>query len=133
MEKYIKILLELSKKAAKKGEVPVSAIVVKNGKVISKGYNKRECSNNPLMHAEVIAIIKATKKLKTWKLDDCEIYVSLKPCHMCSAIIAEARIKNVYYILDNDKVINNKVNYLKVDSGNDDLKLVICNFFENKR
>lgn len=132
MEQYMKLLLELSKKASKKGEVPVSAVIVRNGKVISKACNKREKTKNPLMHAEIIAIIKATKKLNTWKLDDCEMYVSLFPCKMCAQVIEESRIKKVYYILENTKVINNKTQYLKIEE-NMDLKAVLSEFFESKR
>ena len=132
MSEYIKLLLELSEKASKNKEVPVSAIIVRNGKVISKAYNKREKTNNPLMHAEVIAIINAAKKLKTWKLDDCEMYVSLKPCNMCAQVIEESRIKKVYYILENPKVINSKTQYFKIEE-NKDLKTILSGFFESKR
>ena len=84
-------------------------------KFYKKFKEKREKTNNPLMHAEVIAIINAAKKLKTWKLDDCEMYVSLKPCNMCAQVIEESRIKKVYYILENPKVINSKTQYFKIE------------------
>lgn len=96
-------VIDLALKAAKKKEVPVGAIVVKDNKIIGKGYNKREKSHNILAHAEIIAIKMASKKLKTWKLDDCEIYVTLKPCSMCESVIRQSRIKNVYYLLDKDQ------------------------------
>lgn len=132
MKEYMEMLLKLSNIAKKRGEVPISAIIVQNGKIISKAYNKREKTKNPLMHAEIIAITKAAKKLKTWKLDDCEIFVSLKPCNMCSFVISEARIKKVYYVLDNNKVINNKINYIKLPDNNE-FKMILSGFFEDKR
>ena len=98
-----KVLFKLLNKAIKKDCVPVSAIVIKNQKIIAKGYNLKEKTNNPLDHAEIIAIKKASKKLKTWKLNDCELYVTMKPCKMCEDIIKETRIKKVYFLCDNKK------------------------------
>ena len=102
-KKYIELIIELALKAKKRDCVPVGAIVVKNGKVIGKGYNKKEITNNPLDHAEIIAIKKACKKRKSWRLDDCELYVTMKPCDMCKKVIVESRIKKIYYIVDNEK------------------------------
>jgi len=94
---FMQIALNLAKKAYKKGEVPIGAVIVKNGKIISKGYNKREKSQNALMHAEIIAINKACKKLKSWRLDDCTIYCTLEPCFMCAGAILNARIDKLVF------------------------------------
>lgn len=96
-EDYMLCALNQAKKAYKKGEVPVGAIIVKDGKVIAKTYNKRETKQNALYHAEILAIDKACKKLKSFRLDECEMYVTLEPCPMCSGAIVNARLKKVYF------------------------------------
>lgn len=96
-EYFMKIALAEAKKARKKGEVPIGAVVVRNGKVISKAHNLRENKNVATYHAELLAIEKACKKLNSWRLDDCELYVTLEPCVMCAGAIINARIKKVYY------------------------------------
>ena len=98
-------------KAYRKNEIPVAAIVVRNGKIISKSYNKRNITNNPLHHAEIICLVKASKKLKTWKLSDCDMYVTLEPCPMCKSVINESRIKNVYFLSSKSKSIHYKTKY----------------------
>ncbi|MEG0026521.1 MAG: nucleoside deaminase [Bacilli bacterium] len=108
-------LYKLSMCAFKHGEIPVSAVIVKNNIIIAKGYNKRNTSNNPLDHAEIIAIKKACKKSNNWRLNGCDLYVTLKPCSMCSEVIKECRINNVYYLLDNEKCNNLITNFIKVD------------------
>lgn len=105
-EKYVKILLKLAKKAYKKNEIPVSAIIVYKDKILAKAYNKKNLCKNPLLHAEVLCINKSCKKLKTWNLSECKLYVSLEPCDMCKEIISEARISKVYYILEKGKITN---------------------------
>ncbi len=87
-------------KAYYKKEVPVGAVIVKNNKIIAKSHNKREKNNDVMAHAEVLAIKKASKRLKTWKLNECELYVTLKPCEMCEIIINHSRIKKVIYLVD---------------------------------
>ena len=84
-------------KAEEKGEVPVGAVIVYNGKIISRGHNKREQKKNSLCHAEIIAINNACKKLNNFRLEDCEMYVTLEPCLMCSGAIIQARIKKIVY------------------------------------
>lgn len=86
-----------AEKAREKDEVPIGAVIVKDGKVLSKGYNLVENTNKATAHAEIIAIEKACKKLKSWRLDGTEIYVTLEPCAMCAGAIANARIKKVYF------------------------------------
>jgi len=94
---YMEQALIMAKKAYKREEVPVGAIIVRNGKVVSRAYNSREKKQNALHHAEILAINKACKKLKSFRLDDCEMYVTLEPCPMCSGAIINARLKKVYY------------------------------------
>jgi tRNA(adenine34) deaminase len=95
-EKFMKRALRLAEKAASIGEVPVGAVIVKNGKVIATGYNKRETGKNALYHAEIRAINKACKKLGGWRLPECSLYVTLEPCAMCGGAIINSRIENVY-------------------------------------
>lgn len=106
MNEYINELLKLSKKAYKNNEVPVGALIVFNNKIIGKGYNVRTKNNDVLGHAEIIAIRKAARKLKDWRLNECDLYVTLEPCSMCKEIIKQSRIKNVYYLV-------NKLDYKK--------------------
>lgn len=132
-----KIILKMKKmnqKAYKNGDVPISCIIVKNNKIISKEYNKKEKKNNPIYHAEILAILKAAKKMKSWNLSECELYVTLEPCNMCKAVINEARIKNVFYILNKNKIINDTVSYeqLEIEDRNYFLK-ELKEFFVNKR
>lgn len=95
--KFMRRAIKCAQKAAERGEVPVGAVVVKDGKIISTGYNKREQKKNALMHAELIAIDRACKKLGAWRLEDCDLYVTLEPCPMCAGAVANARIKKVYF------------------------------------
>ncbi|MBQ1988804.1 MAG: nucleoside deaminase [Clostridia bacterium] len=89
-------LLE-AKKAAEENEVPVGAVIVKDGEIIARGRNMREKKQNPLSHAEIEAINEASKKLNSWHLDDCELYVTLEPCPMCTGAIINSRIKTVIF------------------------------------
>ena len=135
-EKYIKILLKLSKKAYKKNEVPISCVLVKNNKIISKAYNKKNIKQNSLLHAEVICLQKAYRKLKRWNLNDCVLYVSLEPCDMCKKIIEESRIKSVYYILKKGNITNKytKTKYEQMYSiYKDNYKEFIEKFFKKLR
>ena len=104
MNKYVNEIIKLAEIAYKNNCVPVGAIVIdKNGKIIGKGYNKKENTNNPLDHAEIIAITNASNKIKNWKLNDCLLFVTMKPCSMCKCVINEVRIRKVYYLLENEK------------------------------
>ena len=129
-----KLLTILNKKAIKHNEVPVSCIITKDDKIISKAYNNKITKHDPTAHAEIIAIRKAAKKLKTWNLNECWLYVTLYPCKMCLDVINEARIKEVYYILDNEKEINNNVKITKINSEkNEYFQEELKGFFKNKR
>lgn len=107
-ESYQQILYKLAMKAYKKGDIPVAAILVKDNKIVAKAYNKRFKNNSLLGHAEIICILKGTKKLKSWRLTDCDLYVTLEPCAMCREVIKEARVENVYYLCDKTKNVVNK-------------------------
>ena len=96
-EKYMKYALGRARTAAKHGETPVGAVIVKDGRVISGGRNKRENGKNALLHAELSAINAACKKLSGWRLHEYDLYVTLEPCPMCAGAIINARIKNVYF------------------------------------
>ena len=89
--------IKQAKKAAKIGEAPIGAVIVRNGEVIARGYNKRETKKNALLHAEIIAIDRACKKLGGWRLPGCEMYVTLEPCPMCSGAIINSRIEKVFF------------------------------------
>ncbi len=96
-EYFMAKALRLAKKAMKRGEVPVGAVIVKDGKIIAKGYNKRECNADALAHAELIAIKKACKAIGEWRLINCSIYVTLEPCPMCAGAIINSRIERVVF------------------------------------
>lgn len=136
-EKIYTLLLKLANNAAKKKEVPVSALIVKDNKIIAKAYNKRQKTHNILNHAEIIAIIKASKKLKDWRLDNCDLYVTLKPCSMCNAIINQSRVRNVFYLLDKplSKKEYNQTKYINknISTLNTVYSKCLQDFFVKKR
>ena len=110
-QKFLDMAFELAKRAYNLNEVPIGAIIVKNDEVIGCGYNQKESNNSVLKHAELIAIEEASKNLNNWRLEDCDIYITLDPCPMCASAIKQARIKNVYSALNNTdesylKIIN---------------------------
>ncbi len=133
----INLLIKLANKAYKKGEIPVSAVLVKSQKVISKKYNLKEKTKDITAHAEILCIREAAKKLKSWNLSDYDLYVTLKPCNMCMEIIKQSRIKNVYYLLDklDYKHEFTKTNFQKIESKNniDTYQQLLSNFFQNMR
>lgn len=95
--KFMKSAIKEAEKAEKIDEIPVGAVIVQDGKIIARGHNKREIKQDALMHAEINAISKACRKLGSWRLEDCDIYVTLEPCPMCAGAIIQARIENVYF------------------------------------
>lgn len=97
INKYMRAALKEAEKAYKIGEVPVGAVIVYNDKIIAKGHNTREIKQSVLGHAEINAIAKASKKIGSWRLEDCDMYVTLEPCSMCSGAIIQSRIKNLYF------------------------------------
>lgn len=133
-------------KALKNDEVPVGAVIVKNGKVIARAYNMKESKHCGVYHAEILAIMKACKKISNWRLENCDIYVTLAPCPMCASAIKQSRISNVYcglsnsdsYAMDVTKRIleNNDINSsvnLYTDLFSDKISMLLKDFFENKR
>lgn len=93
--KYMKEAIKQAKMAAQIGEVPIGCVIVKDGKIIARGYNRRNTDHSTLSHAEIIAIRKASKKLKDWRLEGCTLYVTLEPCQMCAGAIVQARVPRV--------------------------------------
>lgn len=133
-EKYSKEIIKLAKIAYKKGEVPVGAIITKNDKILARAYNKIETSNDATMHAEILAIKKASKKLKNWRLNDCEMYVTLEPCTMCSSAIELSRIKKVYYLVKRDKKISiKKSKYIHYNTFTTEALNLLQSFFKKVR
>ena len=95
--KFMKAALKEADKAEKKEEVPIGCVIVKDGKIFTRAHNLRQTKRLATAHAETLAIEKACRKLGDWRLDDCELYVTLEPCAMCAGAIANARIKKVYF------------------------------------
>lgn len=139
-QKYIDILFNELQKALKKDEVPVSALVVdgNKSKIVAKAYNYRVSSNSTLDHAEIKSILKTNKCLKNKNLNNCDLYVTLEPCDMCKSIIKEARIRNVYYLIERNK---EKKQYYKTNFENWDVdeavkekyKDILADFFKKRR
>lgn len=96
-KKFMKAALNCAKRAEAYGEVPIGAVVVLDGKIVSRGYNKRTRLQQATAHAEIEAIQKACKKLKSWRIPECELYVTLEPCPMCMGAVLNSRIKKVYF------------------------------------
>ena len=138
MEKYIQLLYKLARKAARNGDVPVSAIILKNDRIIATGYNNRQKKSFVLGHAEVNAIIKAERKLGDFRLNDCILLTTLKPCKMCQSIIEAARIKEIYYILDQKGVESyQKANFKQLNHKDnvfiDKYQILFDDFFRKLR
>lgn len=142
----MKAALKEAKKAYKKGEVPVGCVIVKNGKIIAKGHNKKEGRRDPLAHAEMIAIRKASKRLSSWRLLDTVLYVTLEPCTMCAGGIISSRIPRVVFGIRDEKagalvstisLLDNKSlnHHPKVTEGvlKEESKTLMEEFFKNIR
>lgn len=96
-EEFMKAAIEEARKAELLGEVPIGAVVVKGGEIISRGHNLRETSQNPITHAEILAIQAAAEQIGSFRLEDCTLYVTLEPCVMCSGAIVMSRVPTVVY------------------------------------
>ena len=145
-EKFMKEALKEAKKAYDKLEVPVGAVIVKDGKIIARAHNLKETKFDTTKHAEILAIQKASKKLNSWRLIDCEMYVTLEPCSMCAGALINSRIKKVYigasdqktgavgsvFNLLEDYTFNHKVEYKK-GVLQDECESILKEFFKELR
>lgn len=140
---YMNLALKEAKKAIKYGDIPIGCVIVMNNKIISKAFNKKEFNNNPIKHAEIIAIEKASKKLNTWHLDECTLYTTMEPCLMCAGAILQSRISRIVYGLPNNNfgevTSNNEVfknnKKIKIDGCicEEESKSLVQSFFKNIR
>ena len=144
--KFMKEAVKEAKKAELIDEVPIGCVVVKDGKVISRGHNIRETKQNPIGHAEIVAITKASRKLKSWRLDGCDIYITLEPCIMCSGAIIQSRIRHIYFGAFDPKggALGSSIDVLKAENINhhpevtsgvlqEECSSLLTNYFKNKR
>lgn len=145
-EKYMRFALKEAQKAALIDEVPVGCIIVLNDKIIAKAHNKKETTNDPCGHAEIIAIRKACKKINNWRLENCEMYVTIEPCIMCSGAIIQSRIKKVFYGAKDNKGggLGTSINVLEAKNINhvpevyggillEECSKIISEYFKTKR
>lgn len=137
-EKIVKTLIKESLKSYKNDEVPVGCVIVKNNKIIAQSHNTKEKNKCAIYHAEINAILKACKKNKDWRLDNCILYVTLEPCNMCKEIIRQSRIHQVYYLIksnfNNESYNNININELSGYSFEKEYYLLkIKKFFADKR
>lgn len=146
MKDFMKEAIKEAKKSFKKNEVPIGAIIVIDNKIISRGHNMRETLQNATKHAEIIAIEKACKKLKSWRLENAEMYVTLEPCPMCAGAISNARISKVIFgakektsndnlcstILQSSR-LNHTVNLIQNLEYENICSNLLTNFFKSKR
>ena len=95
--RYMEFALTQARQAAAQDEVPVGAVIVRGDEVIGAGYNRREQEQDPLAHAEIIAIREAAQRLRTWRLEDCDLYVTLEPCAMCAGAMLQARVRRLVF------------------------------------
>lgn len=124
-EKYMKAAIREAKKAYALGEVPIGCVIVYEGKIIGRGYNRRNTDKNTLAHAEITAINKASKKIGDWRLEGCTLYVTLEPCQMCSGAIVQARIDEVVMACMNPKAgcAGSILNILEMSEFNHQVKV----------
>ena len=145
-EKYMKMALKEAKKAYELNEVPIGCVIVRDDKVIGKGYNKRNTDKNVLSHAELIAMKQACKKTGDWRLEDCTMYITLEPCPMCAGAIVQARIPRVVVGAMNPKAgcAGSVINLLQMDGFNhkaeltsgvlvDECRTMLQDFFKEMR
>lgn len=144
---FMNIALNEAKKSYQLHEVPVGAVIICNNQIIASAHNQNIIDCDPTSHAEIIAIKKACKLLKTNRLVDCDLYVTLEPCAMCASVIAETRIKNLYYILSDKKYgavengakiftqksCHHKINIYNEIGNKEEYKKLLQKFFQNKR
>ncbi len=124
--KYMDIAYEEALKALNLGEIPVGCVIVYNDEIIARSYNMKEINNCSIDHAEIIAIREASDKLNNWRLDECDIYITLSPCPMCSSAIKQSRIRNIYCGIKNDTYDEKLI--LDILSSTDNNKVVNIDF-----
>ena len=146
-EYFMALAIKEAKKAQTKGEVPIGAVIVQNGEVLARAHNLRQTSFDSTAHAEILALKKASKKLKTWHLVDCELFVTLEPCPMCSGAIINSRLKRVVfgaydkkagccgtlYNLPLDERFNHRPQQVKGGVLQDECASLLSDFFKNIR
>ena len=137
-EQFLKKIYDLSVESFNLDEIPVGAIVVKNGEIVGVGINSRKREKSVIGHAEINAINDACRFIGDWRLDECEMYVTLLPCMMCAGAIYESRIKKVYYLCDRTNVCYDTGKYINVEKIDnteyeDKYLKMFRLFFENKR
>ena len=145
-EKFMRRALKLADIASQIDEVPIGCVIVKDNRVIATSYNKREIDNNPLGHAETLAIRKAAKKIGDWQLADCDLYVTIEPCIMCAGAIIQSRIRRVIYGAPDLKggAFGSSINVLEANNINHRPEVIggvlekecadiIKNYFKSKR
>lgn len=139
-EYFMNIAIKEAKKAFSKNEVPVGCVIVdEKNKILARSHNLKEKNKNPLKHAEMIAIARATKKNKNWRLSNCRIYITLEPCSMCYSAIKQSFIKKIYYAVDSNnehrfsrEFVNNTI---EIEKGilADDVRSMLSDFFKKIR
>ena len=145
-EKYMKEAIRQAKKAYALDEVPIGCVIVQNGKIIARGYNRRNTDRNTLAHAELTAIKKASKKTGDWRLEDCTLYVTLEPCQMCAGAIVQSRMGRVVIASMNPKAgyAGSVLNLLQMSQFNHQVEIekgvlgeecsqMLSNFFKELR
>ncbi|MBQ8901714.1 MAG: nucleoside deaminase [Bacilli bacterium] len=135
-EKIIETMYKEAVKAYKKGEIPVGALITKNNKIIAKSHNNRQKKHNLLGHAEINCILKAEKRIKDWRLDECEMYVTLSPCSMCEIIIEESRLKKVHFLVKQPNYNEKNSKIVQISDQNnqkEEYEKLLKSFFERLR
>ena len=133
----LEIVLKEAKKAYKKGEIPIGCVIVRDNEIISEAHNTKQKSHSCINHAEIIAITKAEKRIKDWRLNNCDLYVSLEPCNMCKEVIRQARIKKVHYLeksnFNNEDKKNIEYTQIKDNELKEEYSSLLKTFFKDKR